>query len=93
MNDPKKVKSWEIFWEIKLENAFFAVKSSIFVRFENFKNWHLQNYQTKLTICVKLMWDLQQSHSGNLKKNDSKFFGGEIKFEDALFAVKCSIFV
>ena len=57
MNDPKKVKSWEIFWEIKLENAFFAVNRSIFVRFENFKNWHLQNYQTKLTICVKLMWD------------------------------------
>ena len=62
MDDLKKVKSWEIFWEIfwelKLEDAFFAVKRSIFVRFENLKNWHFQNYQTKLTICVKLMWDL-----------------------------------
>ena len=34
---------------------FFAFKSSILVRFANFKNCHLQNYQTKLTICGKLI--------------------------------------
>ena len=44
--------------ENPLANAFFAVKHSILLRFVNFKNWHLQNYQTKLTICLKLMWDL-----------------------------------
>ena len=46
---PKKKK------ENPLANAFFAVKHSILLRFVNFKNWHLQNYQTKLTICLKLM--------------------------------------
>ena len=41
-----------------LENAFFAVKRSILLRFVNFKNWHMQIYQTKPTICLKLIWDL-----------------------------------
>ena len=42
----------------KLVNAIFAVKRSILLRFSNFKNWHLQIYQTKLTICLNLMCDL-----------------------------------
>ena len=42
----------------KLANAIFAVKRSIFVRYVNFKNWHLQFYQKKLTIILKLMCDL-----------------------------------
>ena len=45
-------------WLNKLENAIFAVKRSILLRFSDFKNWHLQNYQTKLNLCVKLMYDL-----------------------------------
>ena len=35
--------------------CIFAVKRSILLRFSNFKNWHLQNRQTKLTICLNLM--------------------------------------
>ena len=57
-------KNWIIFRRKKLEDAFFAVKCSIFVRFGNLKNWHLQIYQTKLTICLKLMWYVGGSHSG-----------------------------
>ena len=34
----KLEKNWEIFREKKLENAIFAVKRSIFVRFGNLKN-------------------------------------------------------
>ena len=44
--------------ENPLENAFLAVKRSILLRFVNFKNWHLQIYQTKPTICLKLLWEL-----------------------------------
>ena len=51
----------------KLANDIFAVKCSILLRFSNFKNWHLQNYQTKLTICLNLMWELQGPHSGTQK--------------------------
>ena len=65
-------KNWIIFRRKKLEDAFFAVKCSIFVRFGNLKNWHLQIYQTKLTIWLKLMCDLKGPHNGNLKMNDPK---------------------
>ena len=65
----KLERFWWIFWWKKLENAFFAVKRSIFFRFKNFKNWHLQIYQTKLTIWLKLLCDLKGPHNGNLKMN------------------------
>ena len=51
-------ENWLSFWENEFANAFFAAKRSILVRFVNLKNWHLHLYQTKLTICLKFMWDL-----------------------------------
>ena len=48
----------------KLVNAIFAVKRSILLWFSNFKGWHLQIYQTKLTICLNFMCDWQGPHSG-----------------------------
>ena len=44
--------------ENPLEIAFFAVKRSILLRFVNLKNQHLHIYQTKPTICLKLMCNL-----------------------------------
>ena len=51
---PKKRKVWSK----TLANAFFAFKRLISLQFAKFKNWYLQIYQTKLTICLKLIWDL-----------------------------------
>ena len=44
--------------EQNLSKCLFSLKRSILLRFANLKNWHLQNYQIKLTICLKLTWDL-----------------------------------
>ena len=51
---PKKRKVWSK----TLANVFFAFRHSISVQFAKFKNWNLQIYQTKLTICLKLIWNL-----------------------------------
>ena len=32
----------------------------------------MQNYQTKLTICLEFMWDLQGPHSGAQKMREPK---------------------
>ena len=78
----------------KLANAFFAIKRSIFDQFIYFKNWHLQFYQTKLTICLKLMWDLQGPHSGTQKMTNFIYLKYFVKkLAKTFLAVKRSIFV
>ena len=60
MNDPQKREN-------KLVDWLLPKNCSILVRFTNIINWHLQNYQTKLSICVKLIWDLKGPHSVTLE--------------------------
>ena len=76
----------------KLANAIFAVKRSILLRFSNFKNRHLQNYQTELTICLNFMCYLQGPHSGTQKMRNFILVKFLVKkLENDIFAVKRSI--
>ena len=68
---------------VKLD--FLLIKRSILVRFEKSWNWHSQNPQTKLTICLNFMWISYRPHSGLSKiKTDFCLFLGSFIFERPL---------